>query len=51
MQNGPTDHEIMHTLSLCILLYIIIHFGWGFRYIHGDFKVIYSQEGVGIKAR
>ena len=29
-----------------------MHFGWGFRIsVHGDFEVIFSQEGVGIKAR
>ena len=44
MQNGPTDREIMH------FMYIYYAFWLGIS-VHGDFEVIFSQEGVGIKAR
>ena len=44
MQNGPTDREIMH------FKYIFFAFWLGIS-VHGDFEVIFSQEGVGIKAR
>ena len=44
MQNGPTDREIMH------FMYIYYAFLLGIS-VHGHFEVIFSQEGVGIKAR
>ena len=44
MLNGPTDREIMH------LKYIFCAFWLGIS-VHGDFEVIFPQEGVGIKVR